>query len=52
MEVIQGRGNVFEGIGFVRAEAASLKILADLMLDVRKHILSDVIDACDVIAEV
>lgn len=52
MDVIQGRGNVFEGVGFDRAEAASLKVRADLMLDLRKHILSDVIDACDAITEV
>ncbi len=38
MEVIQGRENVFEDIGFDRAEAASLKVRADLMLDLRKYI--------------
>ena len=38
MEVIQGRDNVFEDIGFDRAEAASLKVRADLMLDLRKYI--------------
>ena len=38
MEVIQGRENVFEDIGFDRAETASLKVRADLMLDLRKYI--------------
>ena len=38
MEVIQGRDNVFEDIGFEREEAASLKVRADLMLDLRKYI--------------
>ncbi len=38
MEVTQGSDNVFEDIGFDREEAASLKVRADLMLDLRKHI--------------
>ena len=38
MEVTQGRDNVFEDIGFEREEAASLKVRADLMLDLRKYI--------------
>ena len=38
MEVILGRDNVFEDIGFDRAEAANLKVRADLMLDLRKYI--------------
>ena len=38
MEVIQGRDSVFEDIGFDRAEAARLKVRADLMLDLRKFI--------------
>ena len=38
MEVTQGRENVFEDIGFEREEAASLKVRADLMLDLRKYI--------------
>lgn len=38
MEVVQGGDNVFEDIGFDRAEAASLKVRADLMLDLRKYI--------------
>ncbi len=38
MEVTQGSDNVFEDIGFDREEAASLKVRADLMLDLRKYI--------------
>ena len=38
MEVIPGGDNVFEDIGFDRAEAANLKVRADLMLDLRKYI--------------
>ncbi len=38
MEVTQGIDNVFEDIGFDREEAASLKVRADLMLDLRKYI--------------
>ena len=38
MEVIQGRDNVFEDIGFDQAEAASLRVRADLMLDLRRYI--------------
>ena len=38
MEVTRGSGNVFEDIGFEREEAASLKVRADLILDLRKYI--------------
>ena len=38
MEVTQGSDNVFEDIGFEREEAASLKVRADLILDLRKYI--------------
>ncbi len=38
MEGVQGGENVFEDIGFDRAEAANLKVRADLMLDLRKYI--------------
>lgn len=38
MEVVQGGDNVFQDIGFDRAEAANLKVRADLMLDLRKYI--------------
>ena len=38
MIVTQGSDNVFEDIGFDREEAASLKVRADLMLDLRKYI--------------
>ena len=38
MEVVQGGDNVFEDIGFDRAEAANLRVRADLMLDLRKYI--------------
>ena len=38
MEVTRGSDNVFEDIGFEREEAASLKVRADLMLDLRKYI--------------
>ncbi len=38
MKVTQGSNNVFEDIGFDREEAASLKVRADLMLDLRKYI--------------
>ena len=38
MEVTRGRDNVFEDIGFDREEAASLKVRADLMLNLRKYI--------------
>jgi predicted XRE-type DNA-binding protein len=36
--VIKGSSNVFEDLGFKRGEAANLKIRADLMLDLRRHI--------------
>jgi len=36
--VIKGSSNVFEDLGFDQAEAANLKIRADLMLDLRRHI--------------
>ena len=38
MEVTRGNDNVFEDIGFEREEAASLKVRADLILDLRKYI--------------
>ena len=38
MEVTRGSDNVFEDIGFEREKAASLKVRADLMLDLRKYI--------------
>ena len=38
MKVTQGSDNIFEDIGFDREEAASLKVRADLMLDLRKYI--------------
>lgn len=38
MIMTQGSDNVFEDIGFDREEAASLKVRADLMLDLRKYI--------------
>ena len=38
MEVIQGHDNVFEDIGFDRTEAASLRVRAGLLLDLRKYI--------------
>ena len=38
MEVPRGHDNVFEDIGFEREEAASLKVRADLMLDLKKYI--------------
>ncbi len=38
MEVTKGHINVFEDIGFDRAEAASLKVRAGLLLDLRKYI--------------
>ncbi len=38
MEVTRGSDNVFEAIGFEREEAASLKVQADLILDLRKYI--------------
>ena len=38
MEVTQGGDNVFEDVGFEREEAASLKVRADLMLDLKKYI--------------
>ena len=38
MEVTRGSDNVFEDIGSEQEEAASLKVRADLMLDLRKYI--------------
>lgn len=35
---IKGSSNVFEDLGFNPGEAANLKIRADLMLDLRRHI--------------
>ncbi len=39
--VIKGSSNVFEDLGFNPGEAANLKIRADLMLDLRRHILNN-----------
>lgn len=36
--VVKGSSNVFEDLGFDQAEAANLKIRAELMLDLRRHI--------------
>lgn len=38
MSVTKGSSNVFEDLGFRPGEAANLKIRADLMLDLRRHI--------------
>jgi len=38
MTVARGSSNVFEDLGFGTEEAASLKVRADLMLDLRKYI--------------
>ncbi len=38
IEVVRGSDNVFEELGFGVEEATNLKIRADLMLDLRKHI--------------
>ena len=35
---MKGSSNVFEDLGFKPGEAANLKIRADLMLDLRRHI--------------
>jgi predicted XRE-type DNA-binding protein len=37
-EITRGGDNVFEDVGFEGAEAANLKIRADLLLDLRRHI--------------
>ena len=37
-QIIHGNDNVFEDLGFEAAEAASLKVRADLMLDLRRFI--------------
>ena len=37
-EVIRGSSNVFEDLGFEPAEAANLRIRADLMLDLRRYV--------------
>jgi predicted XRE-type DNA-binding protein len=37
---VKGSNNVFEDLGFEKEEAINLKIRADLMLDLRKFILS------------
>jgi predicted XRE-type DNA-binding protein len=39
-DVIKGRSNIFEDLGFDTQEAANLKIRADLMLDLIKFIRS------------
>ena len=38
IKFIRGRDNVFEDLGFDKEKAASLKIRADLMIDLREHI--------------
>ena len=38
MQATRGSGNVFEDVGFDAAEAANLKVRADLLLDLRLHI--------------
>ncbi len=38
MEVIRGSDNVFEDLGFGPEEAASLKVRADLMINLKKYI--------------
>lgn len=38
MAVTRGSDNVFKDLGFEDAEAANLKVRADLMLDLRKYI--------------
>lgn len=40
IKVTQASDNIFEYLGFTPTEAASLKVRADLMLDLRKYILS------------
>lgn len=37
---VKGSNNIFEDLGFEKEEAINLKIRADLMLDLRKFILS------------
>lgn len=39
MQVTKGSNNVFEDIGFKAEEAASLKVRADLMLDLRRFVV-------------
>jgi predicted XRE-type DNA-binding protein len=36
--IIRGSDNVFKDVGFDAAQAANLKIRADLMIDLREHI--------------
>ncbi|MGV0028343.1 helix-turn-helix domain-containing protein [Phormidesmis priestleyi] len=40
IEITQGSNNVFKDLGFDAEEASNLKIRADLILDLRKHILA------------
>lgn len=40
VKVTKASDNIFEDLGFTPSEAASLKVRADLMLDLRKYILS------------
>ncbi len=37
-QILRGSDNVFEDLGFEAEEAASLKVRADLMLDLRRYI--------------
>ena len=39
MAITRAKDNIFEDLGFDAEEAANLKVRADLMLDLRKHIL-------------
>ena len=38
IQVLRGRENVFEDLGFEAEEAANLKVRTDLMLDLRRYI--------------
>jgi predicted XRE-type DNA-binding protein len=38
--IVKGGDNIFEDLGFEPQEAANLKIRADLMLDIRRFIIS------------
>jgi predicted XRE-type DNA-binding protein len=40
IKVTQASDNIFEDLGFTPSEAAALKVRADLMLNLRKYILS------------
>jgi predicted XRE-type DNA-binding protein len=38
VQILRGRENVFEDLGFEAEEAVNLKVRADLMLDLRRYI--------------